>query len=661
MASPSTSAIRGRVTVAAVAAGLLGTGVLIATPASAAAPARHAFPGSVPSFVSAKNDAGPAADNTVEGEVYLQLKDPAGAQALARAVSTPGNRQYGKYLSPKQWIAKYSPSQSDFNAVKNYLVSSGLTIWATPASRQYIVFRAPQTTAAAAFGTTMHDYRTAGTVVSAPATAPSLPTSIAGKVLGISLGNARTTLTRPSHVAPGAGTAGAAQTRAATPKASAASTPSCSNYYGQNSGTLPSAYGQTSFPTFLCGYKPGQLRSAGDLNKTINSGYDGTGQTIAIIDAYASPTIVRDTNDYMLAAGEPLLTRYQQIVPSPSQYVDEAACQEPSGWQTEQTIDVQSSHSVAPGAKILYVGGFNCGGGLDIAMSKILDNGLATIVSNSYGNVGEALPDNAIQGEVDIQLQAAGEGIGLYFSSGDNGDESVNLGTPSPDFPASSPWVTAVGGTSEAIKADGTYGFETGWGDLLDNVQNGAYTSALPGDLFGGGGGGGVSRQFAEPFYQKGVVPNSIATSVDGSPSRVVPDIADLGDPYTGFQIGLRPITDDSTLATGPFGYQTWGGTSLATPIAAGKMALVQQMIGHRIGFANPALYQTASAQPAAFHDVNPTSPVALYYKSARSGNLYLVTLNQGQSLSTGPGYDTMTGIGSLIVPTLGKYLRKHT
>jgi subtilase family serine protease len=642
-----------------LAAALLGTGLLAAPPAGAApATGRHAYPGSVPSFVSAKADAGPAADTTVEGEVFLPLKDEVGAQSFATAVSTPSNNKYGKYLSPSAWLAKYAPSAADFNAVKQYLVASGETIYATPASREYIVFRGPAAATSAAFGTKLHNYRVSGKLVSAPSTAPSLPASIASKVIGVSLGTGREALTAPAHVAPGAGS-----TSAKTPEVkTAAATPACSSYYGENTGTLPAAYGKTSFPTFLCGYTPSQLRSAGDLNKQINSGKDGTGQTIAIIDAYASPTIVQDTNDYMRASGSPLLTRYSQIVPAASDFVDQAACQEPSGWQTEQTIDVQSAHSTAPGANILYVGGFNCGGGLDIAMSKILDKGLSNIVSNSYGNQGEGVPTDVVRGEQNIQLQAAGEGIGLYFSSGDSGDESVNLGYTQPDFPASSPFVTAVGGTSEAINANGSYGFETGWGDLLDKVQDNAYTSALPGNLYGGGAGGGVSSLFAEPKYQKGIVPNALAKSVDGSPSRVVPDIGDLADPYTGFQIGLRPIVDDTTLQTGAFGYQTWGGTSLASPIAAAKMALVQSVTKSTIGFANPALYQAAASNPASFNDVvPPASTVALYYKSAGSGNTYLVTLNQGLSLATAPGYDDITGVGSLKVPTLAKYLKNNT
>ena len=103
-------------------------------------------------------------------------------------------------------------------------------------------------------------------------------------------------------------------------------------------------------------------------------------------------------------------------------------------------------------------------------MSTILDNKLSNIVSNSYGNVGEAVPTNTLQGQNNLYVQAAGEGIGLYFSSGDNGDEVANLGYASPDFAASSPWVTAVGGTSIGIDKNGKIAYETGWGDTRDEI-----------------------------------------------------------------------------------------------------------------------------------------------------------------------------------------------
>jgi subtilase family serine protease len=300
------------------------------------------------------------------------------------------------------------------------------------------------------------------------------------------------------------------------------------------------------------------------------------------------------------------------------------------------------------------VGGANCGGGLDAAMSKILDNKLATIVSNSYGNAGEAIPADVIQGEVNLQVQAAGEGIGLYFSSGDSGDETARLGYPSPDFPASSPWVTSVGGTSMGIDKSGNLAYEAGWGDTVDQIVKDAsgnlvYTQPLPGTRFVGGAGGGASAVFAEPDYQKNAVPAALANG-----HRVSPDVAALADPYTGFQIGIRPIVNDVTLATGGFVNETYGGTSLASPIVAAQIAIVQQSTRTSIGFANPTLYGIQRVLPNSFRDVVPQNPTqAVAYTSRISGNSYLVSFDQDTSLKTATGYDSVTGLGGVSFPVL--------
>ncbi|MEO6881433.1 MAG: S53 family peptidase [Mycobacteriaceae bacterium] len=626
--------------------------------AVAAVSPEAAVAGSVPSWANQTNDKGVApADVVVEGEIYLPLRDEAGAQALALAVSTPGSSSYGKYLSPQQWINTYSPTRRDFNDIVKFVKGEGLTVTATPASRQYVVFRGPTSVVSAAFGTTLHTYSFAGRDLVAPSSTPTVPTSIKAQVKGLTIDQGRF-LTHPNTVKPGANIPGvSANARSA---AAAAPTAPCSTYFGQYQVTVPKAYGQTSFPTNICGYVPDQLRSAYGLSKLVNSGVNGAGQTVAIVDAYASPTIVSDTNLYALKTGSQPLTSstYAQIVPKVSDFSDATACGGTAGWQGEQTLDVQSAHGVAPGAQILYVGGFNCGGGLDIALSKILDRKLSTIVSNSYGYTGEAVPSSVLQGEVNQHLQAAVEGIGLYFSSGDNGDEQAKLGYKSPDFPASSPFVTSVGGTSLEIAANGSYTTETGWGSAIDQIKDGAYVSPLPG-AFAGGAGGGVSAQFSQPAYQAGVVPDRLANSQGGGASRVSPDVAALADPYTGFLIGLSPITDDATQATGSFITETYGGTSLASPITAAQVAVAQQATGRVAGFANPALYAGYKANKSITRDVKPLRPQgAVVYTSKRSGNTYLVSLDKDSSLRTTRGYDQTTGLGSVDVYAIASALR---
>ncbi|MGA7203523.1 MAG: S53 family peptidase [Specibacter sp.] len=634
----------------AAAACIVALGGTVATAATPAADTP--FPGAVPSWAQAANNEGAAAaDTTVEGEIYFQLRDLKGAEALATAVSTPGNRSYGKTLSPSQWMNRFSPSQKSYDSVVKYLKSQGLVITGSPDSRLFVVFRGTVDQLNAAFDAKLHNYSFKGTSLVGPSQAPTLPKSVSTGVAGVSVDQG-SLLTHPNYATPGDGDQSSPQARSARPTAPTAPTAACSNYFGQYQDTVPAAYGKTSYPTYLCGYTPSQIQSAYGRAALTQAGRghsnpaDGHGQTVAIIDAYASPTMLSDINTYSAKYGLPQMNSrsYQQVVPAPSQFVDQELCGEPSGWQPEQALDVAAVHGTAPGANILYVGGFNCGGGLDVAMSKILDHKLANIVSNSYGNVGEALPADVIFGEVNIQLQAAGEGIGLYFSSGDNGDEAAALGYTSPDFPASSPWVTSVGGTSLAVKKTGSYDFETGWGAVRDQIVGGAYVAPLPGAEFRGGAGGGVSAVFAQPAYQKGVVPSSLAIG-----RRVSPDISSLADPYTGYVIGISPINDDTTLTTDPFGIQTYGGTSLASPLSAGQMAVAQQVSGKTVGFANPVIYATNRQQPGTFTDVlSPRTQQALAFTSPSTGNKYLVSMNLDTSLQTTRGYDDVTGIGSM-------------
>lgn len=631
---------------AVVALSMAGTG-------AANAADRVSFADSVPSWATSANDAGAApTDETVEGEIYLPLRDQKGAEAVAKAVSSPVNLAFRKALTPSQWIQRFSPTQADSDAIVSFLKTAGLTITAVPASRQYVVFRGTADQLGSIFGTSLHSFNYAGKQLIAPTSAPTLPAAVGAKVSGVSIEQSRT-LTKPNSIKQG--DLGASNEPQVSRKSVAATpvveTP-CSHYTGEHVVTVPPSYnGQTQYSTFNCGYTPSQLRSAYGLSDLNKKGVNGSGQTVAIIDAYASPSILKDVNTYSAANGEPGLTNssYQQLVPKPSDFTDQELCQYPSGWQGEQTLDVESVHGVAPGARILYVGGTNCGGGLDVAMSKILDNKLATIVSNSYGNAGEAVPADVIQGEVNLQLQAAGEGIGLYFSSGDNGDEAARLGYPSPDFPASSPWVTSVGGTSMGIDKNGKMVFETGWGDTVDQIVKDAsgnltYAEPLPGSRFVGGAGGGTSAVFAQPDYQKNAVPTALANG-----HRVSPDVAALADPYTGFQIGIRPIIDDDTLETGDFVNETYGGTSLASPIVAAQIAIVQQQTHTSIGFANPTIYGVKRVLPSSIRDVLPQNPTqAVAYTSATSGNSYLVSFDQDTSLKTAKGYDSVTGLGGV-------------
>src|SRR5436190_4006817 len=261
---------------------------------------------------------------------------------------------------------------------------------------------------------------------------------------------------------------------------------------------------------------------------------------------------------------------------------------------------------MAPAAKIVYVGAPNNYQDLDAAMNHVVDRHLADIVTNSYGWNGELLPRGFIKPFNDTLMQAVAEGIGVYFSSGDSGDETSVLGVASADFPASSPWVTAVGGTSLGVSAANTRALETGWGTSNYACNSTTLACTRTGWLYGSGGG--VSRVFAKPSYQS-------ALTASG---RAVPDVAALGDPQTGLLIGQTQQFPEGA----HYDEFRIGGTSLSSPLFAGLMALADQAAGRPHGFANPALY---AAAPTAFRDIagNPLSPavVRVDYVNGQNAN----------------------------------------
>src|SRR5262249_43456525 len=153
---------------------------------------------------------------------------------------------------------------------------------------------------------------------------------------------------------------------------------------------------------------------------------DGRGQTVAVIDAYASPTIVQDVNQWSTNRGLPALrpNQFSQVVAPGTFRRPQNPRQDPQGWYGEQTLDIEAVHGMAPGANIVYVGAPNSYQDLDAALNHVVDRGLAQIVTNSYGWSTELLPPGRVKPVEDTLIQAAAEGIGVYFSSGDDGDET---------------------------------------------------------------------------------------------------------------------------------------------------------------------------------------------------------------------------------------------
>jgi len=602
-----------------------------------AANGRATLPGSTPAWANSKNYAGPAASSTDVGfRVYLGWNNPSAVQSLASAVSDPHSASYGKYLTPAQFRSEFAPSQAQVGAVQSWLHSQGFSVEYTPQNNHYVSAEGTVAQAAAAFGTSFGMYNVDGVTARSPSSALSVPSSLAADVSAVVGLDDSAQFVQADHTIGNA-----------PPPAAFVSAQPCSAYWGQLQATgFTNPYGSGTLPYTPCGYTPQQIKGAYGI-----SGYDGTGQTVAIIDAYAAPTILSDVNQWSVNRGLPTMKGNQltqDVAPGTYHHPEKGMKQDPQGWYGEETLDVEAVHGMAPAANIVYVGAPNNFQDLDAALNFVVDKDVAPIVTNSYGWDTELLPNGFIKAEEDTILQGAIEGIGIYFSSGDNSDESLVEGYQTTDWPASSPFVTSVGGTSLGVGASNNYLFETGWGTRTSSWTGSAWSPAAPGN-WQAGGGGGVSRIFAEPSYQQGVVPSSVFVA-QGRTGRAVPDIAADADANTGYLVGETQTFPDGTVKYSEY---RLGGTSLSSPLMAGIMALVNQEAGHPLGFANPILYSLAGT--SAFNDVtSPSSTIAVVRTNyvngvdASGGLAYVLrTMNQTLSLQATPGYDDVTGLGT--------------
>lgn len=616
---------RVRLVVAAVSAGLLAV-PLLSGAASAAPESRVAIPGTTPAWATSDHASGtPSGSAKVTFRVGLKLRDAATAEQFVRTVSDPASLNYGRYLTAAQFNARYAPSDASVTKVKSYLTSEGITVDSVAEGNKWITATGTVAQLNHAFGTVLKTYSWQGQKLRAPSSAVTVPASVGADVSTVAGLAQDSALRAPSTKR---------VPESDKPAASTPSTSQCSDYWGEYQNTLPKAYGQTKFNTYICGYTPAQLRGAYGTDSAVSHGTTGKGVTVAIIDAYASPTMLADANAYSAAVGEKPFKpgQYTETVFQPFGLQDECGGEE--GWNGEETLDVEAVHGMAPDAKVHYIGAKDCDTGIDDALNYVVNHQVATIVSNSYGWTGEDVPADEIALEHAIFVQAAAQGIGLYFSSGDDGDNVIDGLSPQPDYSASDPLVTAVGGTSLLLDKRGNRVAEVGWETSLDFIDYSGnkpqYESPLPGD-FVFGAGGGTSTLFAQPWYQHGTVPDSVA-KYHGKLNRVSPDIAAVGDPYTGFYIGET--------VDGEFGIGSIGGTSLACPLIAGIQALASQGRRVPIGFANPLLY---SLPGFAFGDVTPHSQ--LHYASTAGS--YVGTFDVGSTQRTAFGYDNITGRGT--------------
>ena len=597
----------------------------------AASSERVTLPGSAPAWANSHNLAGNADPASSVGfRVYLGWQNGGAAESLARSVTDPHSASYAHYLTPAQFRQRFAASQGQVGAVQSWLRSQGFTIDYTPTNNHYVAAEGTVAQAEAAFGTTFRLYNVQGKTVRSPDGDVSIPSSLANTVTGVLGLDESALFVRPDHPAD----------NQAPPSPGFRNAPPLSAYWAEllSPYAFPAGFNDVSLPSVpwsVRGHTPAQIKGA----YGISSSYNGAGQTVAIIDAYASPTILQDVNQWSTNRGLPTMSgsQFQQVVPPGVYHRPQNPRQDPQGWYGEETLDVEAVHGMAPAANIVYVGAPNNYQDLDAAMNHVVDRHLAQIVTNSYDfPTTELLPPGYVKPFEDTLIQAAAEGIGVYFASGDTGDETATFGFPTTDWPASSPWVTAVGGTSLGVSQSNTRVLETGWGTSNYNCNTSTLACTRTSWLYGSGGG--VSAVFPKPWYQAGL-------SLSG---RGVPDVAALGDPQTGLLVGQTQTFPDGVY----YDEYRIGGTSLSSPIFAGLMALADQKAGFAHGFANPAFY----ANPGAFYDVLSVKTAVARRNFVNGVDASAGTVDRLRTFDdysgsptqhTNPGWDNVTGLGT--------------
>jgi subtilase family serine protease len=637
-----------------VAIGLLASGTVIgltaaAGAASAAPQGRHPLNGSMPKWLHQAHDMGASSSaQQMNFGVLLGMRDQAGAMTTLKAISDPSSSSYGQWLTNAQFDARYAPAKSSVTAVQDWLRSEGFQVTKTLPSGMYVEASGSVAKVESAFGTSVHNYTYLGKNVHANDSQLSLPSgtpaAVTGAISGV-IGIDQGTLLKHT-----------ADTEPGPPPGARYGVQPCSAYYAEKvASDKPAAYGKNQ-PYAVCGYGPQQLQSAYGESSLLASGINGRGTTVAITDAYAAPTIYADAQKYNQVHDQPLFKpgQFSQIVPASDAFQNEDLC-DPQGWYGEETLDVEAVHAMAPGAKVVYVGATDCVTGLDEAWAATIDNHVADVITNSWGNNTD---DITLLGSATVAFyeqfstEAALTGITVNFSSGDGGDQTAggtDLAAKTVDFPADLPYVTGVGGTSVFIGSHGQWLNEYGWQTSYSTLKNKSWKPAPPGD-YSSGGGGGTSQLFTQPFYQVGKVPASISQYYGSTPMRAVPDIAMVGDPNTGMIVGETQVFPDGTY----WDQYRIGGTSLSSPLLAGVVAVANQLHHHPLGFINPLYYRLLGS--SALHDiVAPTSPVAQvrtdytnFLDNSQGKFWRLQTVDvQSSTLHDTPGYDDETGVGT--------------
>lgn len=602
----------------------------------------RALPNHLPQWANSSNDAGSVPANRMLDPMTVVLsRSPQQQLAFERFLAdqqNPASPNYHHWLTPAEVGKRFGLSAQDIGAVTGWLQSEGLRVnWVSP-SRIFIGFGGAAADIDRAFQTELHYYRVNGVERMSVSSNPMIPEALVPAITAIS--GLYTVDEQPfNHIT---------AVRSDSPQA----TTSNGNHY----------IAPVDFATIY----------------DIPLGLNAPGETIGIVAR--SRTDFADFQNFMSMTGstfslptEVVPTAFGGVDPGPA-LTSPPAAGVSTGDQSEATLDVLRSGSVAPRANLLLVVASKASGGIEVDAQYLVQTTPvpAQVMTISFG----ACESSAGPAGVDLWnalfQQAAAEGISSFVSSGDAGASGcdANFATPpaspspnSPNYICSSSYVTCVGGTEFNDASDGavywsqtngpdlnsayTYIPEGGWNEPL-NASSGTQAASS---------GGGVSTVIATPRWQTG-------TGVPAARSgRYTPDIAFSASCHDGY-FGCFAAGGGSCVsaANGSYYFIGFCGTSAAAPGMAGIAAILDQEKGAPQGNLNPGLYLTSASSPAAFHDVTvATSGVTsceINTPSMCNNSIPSSTaLTGGQTgFLVGTGYDEVTGLGSLDVGQFLEY-----
>ncbi len=525
--------------------------------------------------------------------IGLTMRDKAGAMDLVHREHNPRDVMYHRTATPAQFTAAFNPTGSQVNAVASYLVSQGFKGVSAEPNNLMVTATATAAQASAAFNTEIHAFKQFRGIVYAQVKDAQVPSALGGTVAAV-LGL--------NNIQLHTGVVSASRTHA--------------------TAAPPDACVATVIPTTndcLRSYTAHDFQAAySGLNYVQRNGthsYSGTNSTTGYADSVA-----------VFAQGDlrqvlPDLRTYEGVnnLPPASYSIVPVGIPSPDiAGLIEWDLDSQSSTGIAQEVRHLYMYDTTTLTDSDTGLefNRFAEQNVAREGNASFGEC-EVFPfaDGAMVVDDEVFLEAAAQGQTVFVSSGDNGSACPVLlstgipasGPPGVSYPASSPYVVAVGGTTLVSASDTkAYGGEKAWE----------------------GSGGGPSMFENEPYWQKGVA------LADAAALRQVPDVAMDADPNTGAIIYSN-------------GVQSFvGGTSLASPLSMGVYARLMTSHGDEMGFASPNFYYEYLAFPAPTVPAIPSGPPG--FQTNLVGGFHDIYVSGNGQYTALPRYDLVTGLGTL-------------